>query len=198
MKKKPLWKIERQIQILDRVSIALAVICLLIAAFALGVCVGFDNIEAHEKYGLYAGLTDINWDEYEVVVEEETAETVEESLDEYLGWTNEDYERMAHLVYAEGGSQGYTCMMYIGSVLLNRIESDRYPDSMYECIHQKGQYSVKDYYMNLTPSEEAYYVAEELLTNGSVLPDYVLYQRYQRAVRGTTEYERVNGEVFSY
>jgi hypothetical protein len=198
MKKKPLWKIEREIQILDRVSIALAVVCLLIAAFALGVSVGFDNIEAHEKYGLYAGLTDINWDEYEVVVEEEATETVEESLEEYLGWTNEDYERMAHLVYAEGGSQGYDCMLYIGSVVLNRIESDRYPNTIKDVVNQKGQYSVKNWYMNRTPSEEAYEVVEELLTNGSVLPDYVLYQRYQRAVRGTTEYARINGEVFSY
>lgn len=158
---------------------------------------------------IYAGLPDYlnNVDystiELPVVVEEVETQVVEEAIEtpeeECSRWSNEDYERLAHLAYCEAGSQGYECMLYVCSVVINRVNSDRYPDTIEEVINQAGQYSVKGYYMNRTPSESAYYAAEEILTNGSYLPDYVLYQHGNgRAVQGTTVYEEINGEVFSY
>lgn len=209
-KPKPDWMIERENEILDRLVLALFLICLLIGAFAAGMSFTFEIVTASPRagaieslnaaeFGLYAGFTEAIQNAETmtepVEVEESEKEIAKESANR---WSPEDYETMAHLIYAEGGGQGETCMLYIGSVLLNRVESDRFPDTLKECINQPGQYSVKNWYMNREPSEEAYFVAEYLLTEGSELPDFVLYQHYRRPVAGTTTYSEINGEVFSY
>ena len=219
-KPKPDWMIERENEILDRLVLALFVICLLIGAFAAGMSFTFEIVTASPRagaieslnaaeFGLYAGFTEAIQNAETmtepVEVEESEKEIAKESASEEEAgeafanrWSAEDYETMAHLIYAEGGGQGETCMLYIGSVLLNRVESDRFPNTLKECINQPGQYSVKNWYMDREPSEEAYFVAEYLLTVGSELPDFVLYQHYRRPVAGTTTYAEINGEVFSY
>lgn len=209
-KPKPDWMIERENEILDRLVLALFVVCLLIGAFAAGMSFTFEIVTASPRagaieslnaaeFGLYAGFTEAIQNAETMTEPVEVEESEKEIAKESANiWSPEDYERMAHLIYAEGGGQGKTCMIYIGSVLLNRVESDRFPDTLKECISQPGQYSVKNWYMDREPSEEAYFVAEYLLTEGSELPDFVLYQHYRRPVAGTTIYTEINGEVFSY
>lgn len=211
-KPKPEWKIRREIEILENVSKILIIAFFTLAAFASGCIITWEMVYGQNgpragaieslnaaEFGLYAGFTEaIQKAETmtePVEVEESEKEIAKESANR---WSPEDYETMAHLIYAEGGGQGKTCMLYIGSVLLNRVESDRFPDTLKECINQPGQYSVKNWYMDREPSEEAYFVAEYLLTEGSELPDFVLYQHYRRPVAGTTIYAEINGEVFSY
>jgi hypothetical protein len=70
-------------------------------------------------------------------------------------------------------------MLYVGSVVLNRVESDEFPDTIYEVVFQTDplQYGpTKDgsYYEEPTP--EAVEAAEKLLEDGSVLPADVIYQ----------------------
>ena len=165
------------------------------------------------EYGLYAGYLDsidsslpivgylnhLNLEPEEIVtVEEPEPIEVTEPL-----YSQEDYENLAKLVYAEAGSQGRKCMMYVGSVILNRItngHSWQCGDTVYEVWSREGQYpgtfARRDY---IQPSEEAYSVAEELLTYGSILPPNVLCQHGGGVpVEGTEVYEEVNGEVFSY
>lgn len=171
----------------------------------LSTCLLSEPISGNdESFGLYAGVTQYlnNIDLSSVSVEEDEKDVVstpEPGTEAYaLSWSNEDYEQLAHLIYAEAGSQGDKCMIYVGSVLLNRVASSRYPDTIEECIHQYKQYGVADYYMSLEPSEDAYLDAEYLLTNGPQLPEYVLYQHYKVPVDDTTIYTTENGEVFSY
>ena len=221
-KPKPEWKIRREIEILENVSKILTIIFFTLAAFATGCIITWEMVYGQNgpragaieeinsaEFGLYAGFTEAIQNAETmtepVEVEESEKEIAKESASEEEAgeafanrWSPEDYETMAHLIYAEGGGQGETCMLYIGSVLLNRVESDRFPDTLKECINQPGQYSVKNWYMDREPSEEAYFVAEYLLTVGSELPDFVLYQHYRRPVAGTTTYAEINGEVFSY
>lgn len=215
-------KEERKEQIKERCCLAMALGCgtfALIFPHVMGDRIFDDSMfieeteemesAAVEECLIYSGLPDYlnNVDystiELPVVVEKAETQVVEEAIEapeeEYSRWSNEDYERLAHLAYCEAGSQGYECMLYVCSVVINRVNSDRYPDTIEEVINQAGQYSVKGYYMSRTPSESAYYAAEEILTNGSYLPDYVLYQHGNgRAVKGTTVYTVVEGEVFSY
>lgn len=108
----------------------------------------------------------------------------------------EQKEWLAHLIYNEAGSQGRQTMLYVGSVVLNRVRSDRFPNTICGVIHQKGQYSTA--HDARTPSEESYEIAEELLLNGSVLPSKVLFQHWKRPVKGTTEYCHIGNEYFSY
>lgn len=84
---------------------------------------------------------------------------------------------LAHLIYSESGVLGELGMLYTGSVLLNRVKSDKYPNTIYGCITQSGQYAVwSNGSFDKEPSDLAWEIAEELLLYGSVLDSDYLYQ----------------------
>lgn len=118
---------------------------------------------------------------------------------EILTYTNEELELLAHLIFAEAGSDWCSDKMqqYTGSVVLNRIASPYFPNNMYDVIYQKGQYSVtRTGAINKTPNERAYNVARFLLENGSVLPSNVVFQ--SQHIQGDGIYEKVQNMYFSY
>lgn len=118
---------------------------------------------------------------------------------EILTYTNEELELLAHLIFAEAGSDWCSDKMqqYTGSVVLNRIKSKYYPNNMHDVIYQKGQYSVVNSgAINKTPNQRAYDVAKFLLENGSVLPENVIFQ--SQHIQGDGIYEKVQNMYFCY
>lgn len=94
-----------------------------------------------------------------------------------------EYEKelylLSHLINAEAGSDWCSddLMRYVGSVALNRVQHEAFPDSLEEVIYQPGQYAcIWDGNFDKEPSERAVRIAKELLDNGSVLPANVVYQ----------------------
>lgn len=53
-----------------------------------------------------------------------------------------DMELLAQLAQAEAGNQGVQGMRYVVSVVLNRVESPRFPDTIEEVIFQPGAFGV--------------------------------------------------------
>lgn len=111
---------------------------------------------------------------------------------EQMEQEEKEIDLMAHLIYAENGDDSYTeymkAMEYTGSVALNRVASDKYPDTLEGVIYQHGQYACTwDGGINKEPSEDAYEVASKLLRSGSVLPGGVL---------GASEFTQ--GRVYDY
>lgn len=49
---------------------------------------------------------------------------------------------LAQLVQAEAGNQDLTGMRYVADVVLNRVESDIFPDTVEDVIFQENQFSV--------------------------------------------------------
>jgi len=89
----------------------------------------------------------------------------------------QDIDLLAHAIWNETGILGDTAMYYTGSVILNRIASDIYPDDLYSVIYQPGQYAITWTGMINRPApERAYEIAGELLENGSILPSGYLFQ----------------------
>lgn len=94
-------------------------------------------------------------------------------------YTDEDLYVLSHIISAEAGNCQEEMMLYVGSVVLNRVADDRFPDTIYDVVFQTDplQYGpTKDgsYYEEPTP--EAVEAAEKLLEDGSVLPADVIYQ----------------------
>lgn len=94
-----------------------------------------------------------------------------------------DLFNVAHLMMGEAGYTDSTERRYVGSVLLNRVDSETFPDTISECLYQSGQYTtVRDggpFWME--PTEECWQDAEDLLnqwyaTGETDLPESVLYQ----------------------
>ena len=119
---------------------------------------------------------------------------------EYLSTTksysDEDYEMLAHLIFSETGSDwiDITCLYYTGSVVLNRVASEDYPNTIKEVIEQYGQYECSPYYMDKTPTGRCYQVAHDLLTFGSRLPENVIYQSQFR--QGSKVYSYLDGTYY--
>ena len=90
-----------------------------------------------------------------------------------------DLYLLAHLINAEAGSDWCSdnLMRYVGSVALNRVQHEAFPDSLEEVIYQSGQYAcIWDGNFDKEPVERAWIIAKELLDNGSVLPENVVFQ----------------------
>lgn len=92
-------------------------------------------------------------------------------------YSEDDLYRMSHLIYGEAGNCSREMMEAVGSVVLNRVSDDRFPDTLADVIFQPGQYACTwDGNYDLTPSEEAVEAARFLLEEGSQLDSSVVWQ----------------------
>ena len=86
---------------------------------------------------------------------------------------------------------------YVGSVVLNRVESEHYPDTIEGVIFDKGQYACTwDGNYDKEPTQRCYEIAEDLLLNGSVLPKNVVFQAGFK--QGSGVYKQVQNMYFCY
>lgn len=53
----------------------------------------------------------------------------------------DDILLLAAAMELENGCNSDLCLMLTGSVILNRVEHPRYPNTIYGVLHQKGQYA---------------------------------------------------------
>ena len=91
-------------------------------------------------------------------------------------YTDEDVWYLSRVIQAESGYCQTEMMEGVGSVVLNRVESDLFPDSIREVIEQPGQYSTLSWLSQQTPTVEVMEVTYDLLDNGSKYPEDVIYQ----------------------
>lgn len=69
-----------------------------------------------------------------------TEDPTEEEIEEEIRFG--EMELLAQLVMAEAGNQDLTGKRYVVDVVLNRVDSDDFPDTVEEVIFQKNQFSV--------------------------------------------------------
>jgi len=91
-------------------------------------------------------------------------------------YTDEDLWYLSHVIQAESGYCEKAMMEGVGSVLINRRDSELFPDSIKGCVEQPGQYSTLGWLESQEPTDEVMEVAIDLLENGSKYPADVLYQ----------------------
>ena len=134
---------------------------------------------------LYAGINSelnslCNVDDYGVEVQVSDVEVVTESecdIEEDINISESDVDLLARAIWNECGILGSKGQYYCGSVILNRIEHEEFPNTLYEVLYDKGQYQIVDNGMiNREAPQESYDIARDLLENGSVLPSNVVYQ----------------------
>lgn len=108
------------------------------------------------------------------------AEQHTEELETGILINSEDLEVLTRIIYGESGSDWCSDQMqlYVGSVFLNRVKSNEFPNTFKEVAFQDGQYSCthKGSGYWLEPNERARKNAEYLLTNGSQLDSSYLWQ----------------------
>lgn len=75
-----------------------------------------------------------------------------------------DLYLLARVVYGEGRGEPYKGKVAIAAVVLNRVKSSQYPNTIPKVVYQKGAFSVvEDGQINLTPDAEALKAARDAM-----------------------------------
>lgn len=79
-------------------------------------------------------------------------------------YSNSDLNLLSHLVYAEARGESYTGQVAVASVVLNRVKSSSFPNTVAGVIYQSGAFSVvADGQINLTPNQTAISAAQDAI-----------------------------------
>lgn len=80
------------------------------------------------------------------------------------GFTSSDVYLLAKTIHAEGRGEPYTGQVAIGAVIMNRIRSDAFPNTISGVVYQKGAFTaVDDGQINLTPNDTAMRAAKDAI-----------------------------------
>lgn len=114
-----------------------------------------------------------------------------------MAYTEKDLYILAHVICGEAQCYPDSEQLYVGSVVLNRMNSGRYPGTIEGVVFQRGQYSCTwDGNYNRAPTAANWANAKWLLENGSILPGNVVFQSGGRQGRGV--YLRTAYHLYCY
>ncbi|MDF2541253.1 MAG: hypothetical protein K0S47_971 [Herbinix sp.] len=84
-------------------------------------------------------------EEQEILKLQAEARAAEETMVKYrdeVNYSAADLKLLACLVHSEAGTQSYEGKLAVANVVLNRVKSSKYPDTIKDVIYQRGQFSV--------------------------------------------------------
>lgn len=81
-----------------------------------------------------------------------------------LSASSTDLNLLARVVYGEARGEPYTGQVAVAAVVLNRVRSSSFPNSVAGVVYQSGAFDcVSDGQINLTPNQSAYNAAKDAL-----------------------------------
>ena len=99
------------------------------------------------------------------------------------GVTEEDLYLLANIIYCEAGCEPYIGKVAVGSVVMNRVASDKQPDTIREVIYAKGQFSpvrngsLQRALDRSSADESCYQAALEALSGAKPVGDKLYFRR---------------------
>lgn len=174
-----------------------------IGILLLTLCLtGFTEVSAsNKKIKLLKESSHIAYHEYKkgsAKVEKEEPKKKEKKKPK-VEYSYEDYMTMARIIESESGADYLpdSTRYGVGSVVYNRLISDKFPNTVYEIAHQPGQYApVGSPIWYKEPSDRAKRIAKDILENGGIFPPEVIWQA--NFTQGTGIYCYDNGIYFCY
>ncbi len=82
-------------------------------------------------------------------------------------YDDNDIILISKVISNEARGEGINGWIAVAETVLNRVESDKFPNTVEEVVLQKGQFSGTEHYDNVIPTEEMKTVAE-MVANGSL------------------------------
>lgn len=186
-------------------------------------------IISHNNFKDIVAVTDeqskmlqVQRDKYETIIKdidkkEEVTPTPEEKPEEktYMEveipvyeYTKEEVYLLAQCVEAEAGVNNLESQKYVTQVILNRVHSTQFPDTIKEVIYQKSgkssQFSVAyNGAMEREVKPQTLVTVYSVIVHGTDLPDYVLffyadYLEEDNWVKNLNTYLECEGTVFAY
>jgi N-acetylmuramoyl-L-alanine amidase len=96
-------------------------------------------------------------------------------------YTSSDLYLLAKCIYAEARGESYTGQVAVGAVILNRVDSSAFPNTIAGVIYQQGAFTaVSDGQINLEPDKTAMNAAQDAINGWD--PTYGCLYYYNPAV----------------
>lgn len=107
-----------------------------------------------------------------------------------IALSNEDKQLLYRLVYAESGNQSYETQTFVCSVVLNRLRSDSFPNTIREIIYQPSQFEVvaNGDIDTKTPSEMTIQAVNDVLEHGVTNDKIISFRNNHYHVGLTNEF----------
>lgn len=126
--------------------------------------------------------------------EERAKKETEVKYGDGFTYTDADLKLLACLVHAEAGDQSYEGRLAVANVVLNRVKSSKYPNTIKEVIYQSGQFTVAksgslqkqlDNYKNYTSKSQKLSIkaAKDALEGANNIGKRMYFHMYKSAVR---------------
>lgn len=128
---------------------------------------------------LGAEIEALNKTNKELESDNKSLEGVRSIIIDNVGYFPKDYERelLERLVECEAGAESMEGKIAVVNVVLNRIKSEKFPDSISEVIYQKNQFEpvVTGAIYQKTPSEESKEAVKRAFLGERVIDEGILY-----------------------
>lgn len=93
-----------------------------------------------------------------------------------LNISESDFNLLARLVEAEAGIEPFEGKIAVANVILNRVESDQFPNTIHDVIYEAGQFQpVRNGHINKVPSEDSIEATKRALSVNRSLGGNSLY-----------------------
>lgn len=116
-------------------------------------------------------------------------ETEEVKVNEF---TYEEAQLLLKIAQAEAGNQGIEGMRLVMSVIINRVDSEDFPGTIYEVVSQKNQFTTYRFINRVEPCAECH-EALARIERGEVEPEIIGFERVEYS-----SLEKYFDPVFSY
>lgn len=90
-------------------------------------------------------------------------------------YTADDLELLARVIRQEAGSNKLDELL-VASVVMNRVASDLFPNTVIDVINQEGQYASADNLYDADPTDSDWDSAKRVLSGEFAIPSNILYQ----------------------
>lgn len=110
----------------------------------------------------------------------------------------EEVDLLAEVIYWENWhtDKEHLAAYYTGAVVMNRVNSSEWPDTVKAVLYQRGQYSTTKYFYTKEIPPEVYDMAWDIYKNGTPeVPEDVIFQAMRPL--GKT-WKKVNTDYFCY
>ena len=111
------------------------------------------------------------------------AEAQKQAVLASAGVSEEDLYLLANIIYCEAGGEPYVGKVAVGNVVMNRVKSSKYPDSIKEVVYDRGQFSpvgdgnLKRALKHNKANEDCYQAAMEALAGAKPVGDKLFFRR---------------------
>lgn len=113
-----------------------------------------------------------------------------------LSLSEEDVDLLAKIIWLESRGECFEGQQAVAEVVLNRMMSTAFPDTLEEVIYQKGQFTTAKNVVKAVPTETQYQAIFSALTGPNVLPLDVVF--FATTAENDNVWGTIGGHTFCY